>query len=74
VGSPARAERRTAGHESRNAQPGRRQSASGQSASGQSASGQYASGMMRRSLPQALLGAGPPVPRPLVTVTASPGP
>jgi Putative zinc-finger len=69
VGSPARAERRAAGHESRNAQPGRRQSASGQSASGQ-----YASGMMRRSLPQALLGAGPPVTRPLVTVTASPGP
>ena len=79
VSSPARAERRAAGHESRNAQPGRRQSASGQSASGQSASGQsasgqYASGMMRRSLPQALLGAGPPVPGPLVTVTASPGP
>jgi hypothetical protein len=69
VGSPARAERRAAGHEARDAQPGRRQSASGQSASGQ-----YASGMMRRSLPQALLGAGPPVPRPLVTVTASPGP
>jgi anti-sigma factor RsiW len=64
AGSPARAERRAAGHESRNAQPGRRQSASGQSASG----------MMRRNLPQALLGAGPPVPRPLVTVTASPGP
>ena len=37
VGSPARAEQRPAGHESRNAQPGRRQSASGQSASGQSA-------------------------------------
>jgi|GEM_PF-450702 len=63
VGSPARAEQRAAGHESRNAQPGR-----------QSASGQYASGMMRRSLPQALLGAGPPVTRALVTVTASPGP
>ena len=29
---------------------------------------------MRRSLPQALLGAGPPVRRALVTVTASPGP
>ena len=64
AGSPARAEQRPAGHESRNAQPGRRQSASGQSASG----------MMRRSLPQALLGAGPPVTRALVTVTASPGP
>jgi len=64
AGSPARAEQRPAGHESRNAQPGRRQSASGQSASG----------MMRRSLPQALLGAGPPAPRALVTVTASPGP
>ena len=36
VGSPARAEQRPASHESRNAQPGRRQSASGQSASGQS--------------------------------------
>lgn len=59
VGSPARAERRPAGHESRNAQ---------------SASGQPASGMMRRSLPQALLGADPPASRPLVTVTASPGP
>jgi hypothetical protein len=69
VGSPARAEQRPASHESRNAQPGRRQSASGQSASGQSASG-----MMRRSLPQALIGAGPPAPRALVTVTASPGP
>ena len=69
VGSPARAEQHPAGHESRNAQPGRRQSASGQSASGQAASG-----MMRRSLPQALLGAGPPAPRALVTVTASPGP
>jgi anti-sigma factor RsiW len=74
VGSPARAEQRPAGHESRDAQPGRRQSASGQSASGQSASGQSASGMMRRSLPQALIGAGPPAPRALVTVTASPGP
>ena len=69
AGSPARAEQRPAGHESRNAQPGRRQSASGQSASGQAASG-----MMRRSLPQALIGAGPPAPRALVTVTASPGP
>ncbi len=75
VGSAGpRAEQRPASHESRNAQPGRRQSASGQSASGQSASGQSASGMMRRSLPQALIGAGPPAPRALVTVTASPGP
>ena len=30
--------------------------------------------MMRRSLPQALIGAGLPAPRALVTVTASPGP
>jgi len=77
VGSPARAEQHPASHESRNAQPGQSasgQSASGQSASGQSVSGKFASGMMRRSLPQALLGAGPPVPRALVTVTASPGP
>ena len=68
VGSPAQAGR-PAGHESRNAQPGRRQSASGQSASGQSASG-----MMHRSLPQPIPGAVTPVPRALVTVTASPGP
>ena len=72
VGSPAQAERRSAGHESHNAQPAR-QSASGQSASGQSASGQ-AGGMMRRSLPQPVLGAVTPVPRATVTVTASPGP
>jgi anti-sigma factor RsiW len=67
VGSPAQAGR-PAGHESRNAQPGRRQSASGQSASGQ------AGGMMHRSLPQPVPGAVTPVPRALVTVTASPGP
>jgi hypothetical protein len=59
VGSPARAQRRAASHESGHAQPGRRQSASG---------------MMRRSLPQALLQAAPPAPKALVTVTASPGP
>jgi anti-sigma factor RsiW len=64
VGSPARAQRRAASHESGNAQPGRHQSARGQSASG----------MMRRSLPQALLQAAPPAPKALVTVTASPGP
>jgi hypothetical protein len=67
VGSPARAERRSAGHASHSAQPAR------QSASGQSASGQ-AGGMMRRSLLQPVLGAGPPVPRATVAVTASPGP
>src|SRR5580692_9584466 len=59
VGSPARAQRRAASHESGHAQPGRRQSASG---------------IMRRSLPQALLQAAPPAPKALVTVTASPGP
>lgn len=69
AGSPARAERRSGSHESQNAQPGGRRSASGQAAAGQSALG-----MMRRSLPQPVLGAGTPVPAATVTVTASPGP
>lgn len=83
VGSPAQAERRSASHESRNAQPGSRRYATGQSATGQSATGQaaggqsisgLAGGMLRQSLPQPALGAGTLVPAATATMTASPGP